>query len=201
MIASVIESLGVDMGEEKLPPHHTDNRFGYFEDIDFPPINDEILINAGGSWIDPPAQHRIMLQKNQSAEKIDKLISKKHRDKIWGWKDPRTALTIELFLPHLTNPHFIVIKRDFRSVAKSLKVRNEEPDFEYLYLLAEEYNSRIDNFLSNHHDLPRLRLEYEDVLKYPKKNVRKIELFLGYNFSLHNEKKALNNIRPEEKRN
>ncbi len=201
MIASVVEALGVHMGEELLPPHETDNKYGYYEDTDFVPLNDSILTAAGGDWIKPPARYKILIEYENFKDRIEKLITKKQKNNTWGWKDPRTALTVELFLPYIDNPHFIYIKRDFASVAKSLKKRNEQYDANYLFHLSEEYNQRIQYLITKNKKIPALELRYEDVIKYPKRTVKKIELFLGYNFSKEREINAIGRIKPEEKHN
>jgi len=38
----------------------------------------------------------------------------------WGWKDPRLSLTIELFLPYLHNPVFVICTRKSQTIAESL---------------------------------------------------------------------------------
>jgi len=180
MISSVVEALGVNIGDDLLPPYEKENKLGYFEDTDFISLNDSILAAAGGDWLKPPARYKIILQGKEYEDKIKQMVTKKHNSELWGWKEPRTAITIELFLPYLRNPHFIYINRSYESVAKSLKKRDLEKNDEYLYFLAEEYNLRIKSFFSRHKKLPVLTLNYDDVLEHPKKNVKKLELYLGF---------------------
>ena len=66
----------------------------------------------------------------------------------WGWKDPRTILTIELFLPYLSNPHFFTCHREPDKVAKSIKLRNGFPVSRGLEL-EKEYNDRLERFIKS----------------------------------------------------
>ena len=45
----------------------------------------------------------------------------------WGWKDPRTIATIDLYLPYLTEPKFICCYRNPTEVAESLHRRDGFP--------------------------------------------------------------------------
>jgi hypothetical protein len=56
-------------------------------------------------------------------------------------------LTVELFVPHLVEPHYIAVFRNPTEVAKSLKVRNGF-DLSKGIALAKEYNQRILDFLN-----------------------------------------------------
>ena len=64
----------------------------------------------------------------------------------WGFKDPRTALTIDVWLEHLPSPQFIACYRNYNDIAKSLQIRNNFP-IEKGKKIAEEYYKRIANFL------------------------------------------------------
>jgi len=68
--------------------------------------------------------------------------------KNWGWKDPRTTLTIEAYLPYLIKPHFYACFRDPKDVAKSLEIRNNFPISKGIEL-AKIYNKRLFEFLKN----------------------------------------------------
>ena len=133
----------IDMGSGYRPINDQPN--GNWEDLDFYALNVKILKKAGGSWHEPPTREKIL------AVNIDKEIktlveSKNKKNILWGWKDPRTALTIELYLHHLINPHYICNFRDPKEVAKSLQNRNGF-SIEKGINLAHLYNKRIINFL------------------------------------------------------
>lgn len=137
------------MGDKLLPPA-PDNPHGFFENTRFVELNDAILAAAGGSWSDPPPEKDILGQSHRFNDRIRELIREEQREPLWGWKDPRTALTIRLYVPHLTNPHFVCCFRDPHDVALSLRRRNGF-SIEKGIALARNYNRRIIEFLSDCH--------------------------------------------------
>jgi hypothetical protein len=55
-IARILASIGINMGERIMGANES-NPFGHYENLDFVELNDEILINAGGSWKKPPPKN------------------------------------------------------------------------------------------------------------------------------------------------
>ena len=144
LVAGGIHNFNVSLGSNFIASDSS-NRFGHWEDRDFKNLNSEILKLAGGNWHNPPSETAIMAQKPKYDLKIQNLIKSKQKE-IWGWKDPRTTLTIKLFLPHLVNPHFVCCFRNPIEVAKSLQKRNRF-SIEKGINLANIYNERLINFL------------------------------------------------------
>ena len=125
LVAGGLNKFGVNMGSNFIKSDRG-NPMGYWENKKFRILNGEILHRAGGSWDNPPPRDKILALKNEFAPRIKDLI-KESELPLWGWKDPRTILTIELYLPYLKNPHFICCFRDPMEVAKSLQRRNKFP--------------------------------------------------------------------------
>jgi hypothetical protein len=147
--------------------------YGYYEDTDFVHLNDEILEKAGGSWSNPPSHEAILAQALPFEDKIKDLISKKEIkaekyaqqrkliEPCWGWKDPRTTLTIELYMPHVKSPHILACFRNPKDIAISLCKRNckwdelsEESQSALIELqmpLIKCYNERLVNFIQKHY--------------------------------------------------
>jgi hypothetical protein len=176
MVAGILHQLGVDIGDE-LMEAGISNPFGHFEDKQFVDINNRILATCGGDWLSPPPLEIILLQKNQYSKEIVDLINR-NKSELWGWKDPRTTLTIDLYLPYLQNPYFIVCYRNVVDIATSLQKRAGLEEDKSLKLI-EIYNNRIDSFFKNHLNLKRLDLSYEDIRKNPHKEIENIIHFLG----------------------
>jgi hypothetical protein len=94
LVASLLESAGLDIGKRLLDPNYG-NPCGYFENIDFLKLHEEILYSLGineigwtlESNISPPHYYIDLAYK--LVEKNKSVITS------WGWKDPRTTL----FLP------------------------------------------------------------------------------------------------------
>lgn len=148
---SLHKSEEVFMGE-KLLLGLPDNPKGHYEDTKFLNLNIEILKSAGGSWNNPPSREKILEQKNKFDDKIKNLVEQSVKNaknkglSSWGFKDPRTVLTIELYLPHLPNPQFITCYRKPLEIAKSLKKRNGIP-IEKGISLTNIYNDRLNDFI------------------------------------------------------
>lgn len=142
-------SQEICLGSNFLPPA-PDNPLGFFEDRDFVNLNDRILKKAGGSWRNPPPEEKILRLSSFFNPMIKAILEEKFKDEsFYGWKDPRTTLTIKLYLPYLKNPHFISCFRDPEEVAKSLTSRDNSFTLESARELAKVYNQRLISFLTD----------------------------------------------------
>ncbi len=142
LVAGGLKRMGVNMGNKLLGADES-NLFGHFEDKKFMELNKKILRKAGGSWDNPPAEANIIKAGKELLKEIKELTNKIG---LWGWKDPRTTLTIKCYLPYLENPHFICCFREPSEVAKSLRIR-EGWSINKGIELTREYNKRLLQFL------------------------------------------------------
>lgn len=201
MTASVIQSLGVNIGDNLLPAKEGDNRLGYFEECEFISINDQILSLAGGNLVNPPSKENIIKAARILDEQITNVINKRSSLSLWGWKDPRTSLTFDAYLHKLKNPFIIVCRRSNKAVADSLIKRDPSIDRKFAEDLADKYNQSIDDVLSRMPFLPRLILNYDNVIDEPKKSVYKVGLFLNIIYSRNKYKEAISKILRDERHN
>lgn len=176
MTTGILSKLGVDVGK-KLTPRSIANPTGYFEDKEFFELNKKILRAAGGSWKSPPDRDSILAQRNKFQNQIRHLVKKKESE-LWGWKDPRTNLTIELYAPFLKNPYFIVCHREPMAVTKSLKQRENMKVNDSISLI-KIYEERINIFFEKFTDIQKLDIKYENVTLNSEKEINKIINFLG----------------------
>lgn len=154
LIAKGLHESGIYLGQEKdmLPPA-PDNPEGFYENKKFIKLNDAILHACKGNWLEPPSEEAILSVAPQFNDEIRDLVNEmeqKAEGKFWGWKDPRSVLTIRLFHPFLKNPHYIAGFRDPNDVADSLHKRN---GFSHrkAYNCALIYNARLLQFLIDNH--------------------------------------------------
>jgi hypothetical protein len=138
LVAKALHEAGVHMGDELLSGL-PDNPEGHFEDMDFLKKNVELL--GGNIWNDVD---RELTDADTSA-----LIAAKNVHPLWGWKDPRTVLTIEKYYDHLDDPIIIGLFRKPELVAKSMARRGDISEEDAL-ALAKAYNRKIIDFLSEH---------------------------------------------------
>lgn len=127
LVASILHEMGVNMGEScdwKAP----DNPNGFYEDREIVFFNEKILKYAGGSWDNPPDKNKIRELKDNKdlSDKIKSIIQTRNdRHTLWGWKDPRTILTFNLYKAYLPDYRFICVYRDLYTIAESLHIRNK----------------------------------------------------------------------------
>jgi len=198
MMGAILEKLGVNMGEEKLGASPA-NPIGYFEDVKFVNINNRILEDAGGSADKPPDEESINALEIKYKEDIKKILDEKYKAyDIWGWKDPRTSLTIKLYHPFLKNVKYIYCIRDENEVANSLYKRDKMPIEEGINL-KKIYDKRIKGFLKNIEEDSYKTFYYEDIIKNPEKNIEGLIEFLGLKVTKQQKQAALEVILPKEK--
>lgn len=194
MTAKILSVLGVDMGKSLFGPSPF-NVKGYFENAIFEKLNVDILKSANGNWCNPPNYKAILNQKEKFQKKIQKICNKKG---LWGWKDPRTSLTIELYISYLKNPHFIFCKRNNKDVARSLRRRNHI-NINKGMILARIYKKRVVDFLKKYPNSKRFDFYYEKVIADPQREIRKLIDFLDLNPTNSQYQKAISSVLDNKK--
>lgn len=150
-----------------------------YEDAAFVRLNAGILHAAGGNWRKPPDPKRLETLPDRLAERMLALIdAREAQHELWGFKDPRTALTVQLYHPRLYEPRYVVVKRDFKAVASSLATRTKRMgDPVRWFPLVETYYKRIQRFLE-HHEPMALHISYE-ALVYDHGEIKRLIEFTG----------------------
>ncbi|HEU0048538.1 MAG TPA: hypothetical protein VFQ43_13145, partial [Nitrososphaera sp.] len=152
LVASWLSALGVDMGQELLPPDKTNPR-GYFEDIGFLEFQRRVLSECclsddGGhpdwGWTESEQLNRETF-KDYIPAATSMLVSRAERRGLWGWKDPRTTLLLDFWDTLLGGAYYIFVYRFPWDVADSMQ-RLSAP----LFLRNPEYAYRIWNFYNRH---------------------------------------------------
>jgi GT2 family glycosyltransferase/glycosyltransferase involved in cell wall biosynthesis len=160
-----------------LPPNSL-NPKGYWEYRPFVDINDQVLQRLGGSWHEPPTWPP---EWESSAELADlrrqarTLIEQDFATECWGWKDPRTCLTLPFWRRVLPPQRYVICLRNPADVAKSLACRDNFP-FAKSFQLWHCYTTSA---LEHSADQPALMLFYEDFLQEPAQEVSRLANFLG----------------------
>lgn len=168
VMTSLLERLGVYLGDagdflDPLP----ENARGYWEHRGFKDLNEALLARLGGQWHTPPA----FPPGWERAPQLDDLRTQAEaliRDgfgarELWGWKDPRTSLTLPFWRPLLPQTCFIVCLRNPLDVARSLQVRDGLPIAHGMRLWLA-YTAAA---LAHTADQPRLFLSYERIVSAP----------------------------------
>ena len=192
VVAGILRALGVDMG---FSVRDKANPYGSIEDRDFAQLHKKIFDLAGDkTYWRPPTAEAILSFKEHCDPLIRELVENKSRGKqVWGWKHPRSILTLDLFLPHLENPHLIAVFRNPLGIANSSvehtkKYKADKVDFFQALRLTNFYYAEMFKALERHRALPAISVAFEDVVSQPMQEAEKLANFLQ--LSLTEEKRA-----------
>lgn len=195
MVAGILSKIGVDMGEDAWHKSRA-NPTGYFEDVDFFQLNEAILEAAGGDRRDPPSRKDILRKKELFNERVKELIDSKEKE-LWGWKDPRNVLTIDIYIEHIDNPYIIICSRELDSIILSystmtgLSYKDSES-------IINEYIDRLRNLIIRLEEYKVMELQYESVVNDPVERVDNIISFLGIEVSETDRRKAYSHVKKRE---
>jgi hypothetical protein len=179
------------MGEPRPPVIQWDSPLGQYEDPEFVELDDKILASVGGSWDNPkPIDFE---HSKEFSSWIDALVESKNAA-TWGWKTARNAFTIELYLPYLPDPHFIVCRRCVQDIAASLARRNSMT-LTKSSKLYDKYYSAIDQFLLDH-NVQAMDIHYDNTSIDKANIVDEFTAFLGLRVTSKMRSAAIESILP-----
>ncbi len=139
-LAGSLEQAGVHLGEvvNKSPSNPKGNKESKVQRG----INEDLLAFNGGSWDKPPEQ----LSWNSDLQaRRDSYIENAWTASPWGFKDPRSLLTLPFWREALGDLRFVATVRHPAAVARSLMSRaGLQPKMAPLHLWTE-YNQRLLN--------------------------------------------------------
>lgn len=157
LVAGLLHHLGVFMGED-FPTD--DSPWCHYEDPAFVSLNQQLLTSAGGSWRNPPSLESLWRGSHNYNEQIQRLIRDRYAHNHWGWKDPRTSLTVPIWHHHLTlwpsKPKYVMVWRERETIVASLLQRarakgDTDKTEAHWTQLTGFYWGRVINFLGVHH--------------------------------------------------
>ena len=185
-VSGLLHHNKISMGTYRnfWPRPLSQNPKGFYENYDFRKINDQILNHVGYDVksynIEIPKP--ILTQKIQN--KMKKVISNCNKDyPNWGWKDPRTSITIEKWVDVIASMDLekelkiIFVARKASSVARSLYKRNGLPIANGLELW-KSYTEIAFRFCINS-KLPVHYCSFESILSNPLTTCDNIFDFIG----------------------
>jgi hypothetical protein len=131
--AQALELLGVSFGDPALLMlPGPDNPSGYWENRAIKDLDDELLVQLGGSWDSPPVLDPGWeldpslddLRSRAERVLVDSFGTHEDRARSVAWKDPRLALVLPFWRTVADITTTIVVVRDPAEVAASLGARN-----------------------------------------------------------------------------
>ncbi|MCX5792998.1 MAG: hypothetical protein NTY45_12405 [Elusimicrobia bacterium] len=128
-----LKVLGVELGDNLMPPFAGENETGYWEDLDIYALNVEMLGVIGSDWhsLSPIQRDCIeVLRKKGYLLRAVELLRRKTADApVFGFKDPRVPKLLpfwrEVFRQCQFEVSYVIALRHPVSVARSLKTRDK----------------------------------------------------------------------------
>ncbi|MCA9876575.1 MAG: sulfotransferase [Thermomicrobiales bacterium] len=127
MVAKLLSQAGLNLGpDEALMSPAPENPEGFFEHLAFVALNDEVLNEAGAGWDCPPLAGTDWASADfdRHRERARELAAPLAERGPWGWKDPRTSLTIPFRESAFGRLRTVVVVRNPLEVVTSLHRRN-----------------------------------------------------------------------------
>lgn len=194
MISRLLHDCGLYLGQdEDLLPPQGDNQAGFWENVYFVAVNEELLFQLESGWDLPPESFDLPEDHPRYQDLAAKtlfLLDQFSNREPWGWKDPRNSLTLpywETFLPDLK---LVICVRNPIEVVKSLSLRNNSSDaFGYNLWLA--YNRRLLFTTNPQH---RVITHYDSYFIDPLTELRRLMTFLDMPASDETLRKACQTV-------
>lgn len=180
LVSRILNLLGVHLGTlQAVSGRGDDNPKGYWEHHPLALLNDEILARFGGQWDEPPAFPASWSRDPRLEDLKDKarhlLTEHFAAEPVWGWKDPRTCLTIPFWQDLIGSIRYVMCVRNPCAVAASLLHRNgmsaEKADRLWL--------THVQSSLAHTSGQPRMFVFYEDLIADWVPELRRIAAFIG----------------------
>jgi GT2 family glycosyltransferase/glycosyltransferase involved in cell wall biosynthesis len=127
MVTRLLNLAGLYLGPEKdLLVPASDNRDGFWENIQFMELNELLLAHQRGAWDLPPVPVAGW-ETSEAAQPFrtaaQQLIASFAGHEPWGWKDPRSSLTLPFWKNLIPDLKVIICLRNPMEVARSLTTR------------------------------------------------------------------------------
>ncbi len=174
----MLNLCGVYLGEEAdLLPPAPDNPDGFWENIRFVSVNEELLSMYGGAWDCPPT-----IPLDDRSEQFARLRAKAEATletfadrEPWGWKDPRNSLTLPFWRRYFPETNVVICLRNPLEVAQSLYKRSWYST-ELSLTLWYVYNRRLMDAIPPDR---RIITHYDAYFDDPEREIRRVLDFLA----------------------
>jgi hypothetical protein len=136
-LAGSLEQRGLYLGSVSTSNSH--NAKGNRESAELRRLNEDVLRASGGAWRAPPPEIRWRPRHYATARE---LLSRQAGRPVWGFKDPRTLLTMRGWLALVPDLDFVAVVRHPSRVARSL-ARRDGLEHDVAVALWTTYNTRL----------------------------------------------------------
>jgi GT2 family glycosyltransferase len=178
MLTRLLHHCGLYLGREKdLMPPAADNPDGFWENLRFVKLNDELLSAVGAAWDLPPFHHEDFGSRSVETirYKARLLLEEFDSNPVWGWKDPRNCLTLRFWQKLVPSLKTIIIVRNPLEATASMHHRNGT-SYGLGLRLWEIYNRRL---LASTDPHQRMITTYDAFFQDPGSVLREVMSFVG----------------------
>jgi hypothetical protein len=180
LLTRILNLIGLYLGSDQVSVQPAeDNIKGHWEHTEIVSLNDAILQRYGGSWDEPPLlppywETASLLDdlKQRAQVLIEDQFAGVH---LWGWKDPRSCLTLPFWQQLLPEMRYVICLRNPVDVALSLRHRNSFSSEKSSSLWFRYVNSAFERTEGK----PRLVVFYEDLMDDWLSELQRLSDFLG----------------------
>ena len=153
-LAGSLEQQGLFLGEVNTAAPW--NKRGNRESFTIMDLQGEVLAASGGSWDNPPP---VVEWQPEHLERARAVLAEHAGQAVWGFKDPRTLLTLDGWRQLVPDIELVGIFRHPLRVAQSLQTRNQLP-LEAGVALWKTYNEQLVAF-HDHRPFPIVSFDDE----------------------------------------
>lgn len=176
----LVNLLGIDVGPEPhLVPAGAANPKGFWEHQGIVELNEKMLRRLGGNSLRPPR----LDDGWETASRFDDLRARGRQLiaedfgqlRKWGWKDPRSSLTLPFWHTVVEPTHYVLCVRDPRNVARSLQQRDRLSRARALQLWLSYTRSSLRTTRGR----KRICIVYERIMDDCLRELSRLASFLG----------------------
>jgi hypothetical protein len=182
MVARLLHECGLALGPQTdLGFSNRHNPGGHYENLSFVKLNEEIINQLGGSWSNPPnfpAGWAFTSEANAFVERGEKLLDRFGHEN-WGWKDPRSSLTIDFWQRLIPDLRVVICLRSPIDVTRSLFVRGDLQTPSQFQLWLTYYR----HLVSTTRAANRLVTHYQSYFHNPQAELRRVLTWLDLDVS------------------
>jgi len=197
----ILQSLGINLGNNLLKGPEFSNPDGHFEDIDIMELHDKVLLENHMMW------HNIM--KCFTIDRFNDIMKSLNRLNYWnllyehkikkfsdvntcfGYKDPRLSIMLDVVCTKLRqdgyNPVVVLCWRNCYDIALSL-IKRDHFTLPKAMNVAVSYQFMLGNtmvpFLERDR-IPFVNIDFEKLVRRPKQSVTKLSSFLKTELGIH----------------
>lgn len=180
VVSRMLNLLGVHLGPtDAMSAPGEDNPKGYWEHHPLALLNDEILATLGGRWDAPPVVRHDWTGdprlEGLKAKARQLIVQDFAAEPLWGWKDPRTCITLPFWQEIIGPLRYVICIRNPAAVAASLGRRNgmSIEQGEQLWL------THVQASLAHTTGQPRIFVFYDDIMDDWASELRRMAAFIG----------------------